>query len=86
VGTQHIGITLRAYSGELSRSPSYYEARRIDQLKAESSVVFIGSIYTKECGCTSISIHDCYVELSTNRNVRNTQNLIGMTIRDNAKK
>src|SRR5882762_6994941 len=29
-----------AYSGELSRHPSCYEARRIDQLKAESYVVF----------------------------------------------
>ena len=49
---------MRAYSGELSR-PSCYKARRIDQLKAESSVVLIESIYTKECGYTSISIHDC---------------------------
>jgi len=50
---------MRAYSGELSRRPSCYEARRIDQLKAESSIVFIVSIYTKECGYTSISVHDC---------------------------
>jgi hypothetical protein len=50
---------MRANSGELSRHPSCYKARRIDQLKAESSVVFIESIYTKECGCTSISVHDC---------------------------
>jgi hypothetical protein len=50
---------MRAYSGELSRCPSCYEARRIDQLKAESSVVLIESIYTKECGCTSISVDDC---------------------------
>jgi hypothetical protein len=50
---------MRAYSGELSRCPSCYEARRIDQLKAESSVVLIESMYTKECGCTSTSVHDC---------------------------
>jgi len=50
---------LRAYSGELSRCPSCYEARRIDQLKAKSSVVFRVCIYTKECGCTSTSVHDC---------------------------
>jgi hypothetical protein len=47
-----------ANNGELSRGPSCYEARRIDQLKAESSIVFIEHIYTKECGCTSISVHD----------------------------
>jgi hypothetical protein len=57
-GTQCIGITMRVNNGELSRRPSCYEARRIDQLKAESSVVFIECIYTKECGCTSISVHD----------------------------
>jgi hypothetical protein len=57
-GTQCIGITMRANSGELNRHPSCYEARRIDQLKAESSDVFIEYIYTKECGCTSINVHD----------------------------
>ena len=36
---------LRVYSGELSRCLSCYEARRIDQLKAESSVVLIETIY-----------------------------------------
>jgi hypothetical protein len=50
---------MRVNSGELSRRPSCYKARRIDQLKAESSVVFIESIYTKECGCTPIIVHDC---------------------------
>jgi hypothetical protein len=50
---------MRAYSGELSGRSSCYKARRIDQLKAESSVVFIVHIYTKECGCTSTSVHDC---------------------------
>jgi hypothetical protein len=50
---------MRANSGELGRCPSCDEARRIDQLKAESSVVFIGNIYTKECDCPSVSIHDC---------------------------
>jgi len=58
-GTQCIGITMRVNSGELSRHPSCYKARRIDQLKAESSIVFIESIYIKECGCTSTNIHDC---------------------------
>ena len=59
MGTQRIGITLRAYSGELSRRPSCYEARRIDQLKAESSVVFRVRINTKECGCTSTNVYGC---------------------------
>ena len=58
-GTQCIGIMMRANSGELSGCPSCYKARRIDQLKAECSIVFIESIYTKECGYTSTSIHDC---------------------------
>jgi hypothetical protein len=50
---------MRANSDELSRHPSCYKARRIDQLKAESSIVLIEHIYTKECGCTPISVHDC---------------------------
>jgi hypothetical protein len=58
MGTQRIGIMLRAYSGELSWSPSCYKARMIDQLKAESSIVFVECIYTKECGYTSINVHD----------------------------
>jgi hypothetical protein len=52
---------MRAYSGEISGEisgrPSCYKARRIDQLKAESSIVFMMRIYTKECGCTSTSVH-----------------------------
>jgi len=50
---------MRVYSGELSGRPSCYKARRIDQLKAESTIVFIVRIYTKKCSCTSTSVHDC---------------------------
>jgi hypothetical protein len=46
-GTQCMGITMRVNSGELSRCPSCYNARRIDQLMADSSIVFIESIYKR---------------------------------------
>jgi hypothetical protein len=58
-GNQCIVVTMRVNSGELSICPSCYKARRIEQLKADSSIVFIENIYTKECGRTSINVHNC---------------------------
>ena len=63
---------MRVYSGELSRRSSCYEARRIDQLKAESSVVLIGNMYK------GIWLHNEYSKLNRNDNEEQCQEISGV--------